>query len=172
MLRRILLALLVLHVPASTAFPQSTEAPASVSSPAPALLLTGGYAAFADDGRIDHGTGGVGVEWRVRSHLALGADLSWMVGPGADRDLLAAAVMRASVVRWDRAVVPYGVVAAGALLHRDRLYGMSQSDLGMLLQVGAGVRCAVGRRVFIAPEFAFGAPPHIRATLTVGVTRR
>lgn len=172
MLRPVVLAMLAFLLPAGAAFPQSLTEPAPVASPGPALLLTGGYAAFADDGRIDHGAGGAGVEWRVRSHLACGVDLTYMVGPGADRDLFIAAALRVGVVRWDRAVVPYGVLHAGAMAHRDRLYGMRQSDVGMVLQVGGGVRIAAGRRVFIAPEFAIGAPPHIRATLTVGLTLR
>ncbi|BCS33783.1 hypothetical protein TBR22_A30100 [Luteitalea sp. TBR-22] len=166
--RAVLLSLLLLLCPRLT----HAQSAASLPAPPPALLVSGGYVAFADDGRIDHGMGGLGLEWRAMPHLAASGDLSYMVGPGSDRDLLLAATVRASVLRWSRPVVPYALVAAGALWHSARVFGADYSDVGMLLQVGGGVRIAAGRRVFIAPEFAIGGPPHIRATLTVGVTLR
>lgn len=161
---------LVLACWSGTAWAQATARPSTEPAPrALTLLASGGYVAFADDGRLDHVMGGAGVERRWTSRLALAGEVSYMVGPGADRDLLVAAVLRAGILRWDGPVVPYGLVTGGVLAHADRVFGQRYVDVGMLLQVGGGVRIAGGRRWFLAPEFAIGGPPHVRATLTLGV---
>lgn len=154
-----LLAALVLARPAA----------AQPASPTPDLLLTGGYAAFVDDGRIDHGVVGAGVAWTPWRHMAVGPEVLYMVGPNDDRDLFVLGVARFGVVPFGRPVVPFVSAGAGVMRHTDSFYGRSFSSTEMGLVFGGGVRITPTPRVFIAPEFTLGWEPHMRASVTVGI---
>lgn len=139
-------------------------------SAVPTITATGGWAGFVDDGRIDHGVVGGGLEWQLNRHLTVGPDVLWMVGPGGDRDLFVLGVARAGLRPLDAEVVPYVIGGAGLMQHRDEFYGGGSytSTEGAFIG-GGGVRLNVSRRVYIAPEFTIGWEPHMRASVTVGI---
>ena len=58
--------------------------PAAAQSPsaAPTVLFTGGYAAFLDDSRIDHGVVGAGLSWLPWRHMAVGPEVLAFIAAG------------------------------------------------------------------------------------------
>jgi hypothetical protein len=148
------------------ALPAAAQAPSAV----PNLTFTGGYAAFVDDGRIDHGAFGAGAEWVVTRHIALGPEVLYMVGPDSDRDLFVVAVARIGILPFTSPVSPFVTAGAGLLRHSDDIYGQSFSSNEGAFIVGGGVRIAASPRVFIAPEFTLGWEPHMRVSVNVGVS--
>lgn len=145
-------------------------APAHAQSPSavPTVSVPVGWAAFVDDGRIDHGAFGVGAEWRITRHLAIGPELLYMVGPDDDRDLFVLGVVRAGILPLDKPVVPYVVAGGGLMRHSDRFLNESFSSTEGAFIFGGGARLNLSPRVFVAPEFTIGWEPHLRASVSVG----
>jgi hypothetical protein len=44
-------------------------------SAVPTITFSGGWAGFVDDGRVDHGALGGGLEWVLTSRLAIGPEM-------------------------------------------------------------------------------------------------
>ena len=146
--------------------PATTQAQSD--SPA-AVTFGGGWAAFADEGRIDHGALGIGAEWRALPHLAIGPEIHYMTGPGDDRDLFVIGVARVGILDLRSRVAPF-VTLGGGLMTQSATFGRSSysSTEGAFI-VGGGARINVSSRVFVAPELTMGWEPHIRTSVTVGV---
>lgn len=138
-------------------------------SPVPELTFTGGYAAFVDDGRIDHGVVGAGAAWVLTPWIALGPEVLYMVGPDSDRDLFVLGTVRAALRRYSEPVVPFITAGVGLLRHSDDFAGRTFSSNEGAFVAGGGVRIAATSRVYVAPEFTLGWEPHMRFSVNVGV---
>lgn len=139
----------------------------------PTLTVSGGWAGFVDDGRIDHGAFGGGLEWVLTPHIAIGPEVLYMIGPDDDRDLFVLGVARIGILPLRSRVAPFVTVGGGSMTHSDTFYGgqsYSSTEGGFI--AGGGVRINASPRVFIAPEFTLGWEPHIRASVTVGIRLR
>lgn len=145
--------------------PAAAQAPSAT----PNVTVTGGYAAFVDDGRIDHGVIGGGIEWIPWRHMAVGPEVLYMVGPGDDRDLFVLGTARFGVVPFGRPVVPFITAGAGLMRNSNTFAGGSYSSTEPGFVFGGGVRITPTPRVFIAPEVVLGWEPHLRASVTVGI---
>ena len=131
-----------------------------------------GYAAFLDDGAIDHG----GVAGAMRVHLtpriSVGPEAAFLAGPGRDRDVLVLGNVtldiRRPAIGVPRRVEPYLLVGAGLLAHSS---GRGFA-VGRVVALGGGARVWLGRRVYWSADVRMGWPPHVRASSAVGVTGR
>ena len=142
-------------------------------SAVPNLTASGGWAGFVDDGRIDHGAFGGGLEWVLTPHIAIGPEVLYMIGPDDDRDLFVLGVARIGILPLRSRVAPFVTAGGGLMTHSDTFYGgQSYSSTEGTLIAGGGVRINASPRVFIAPEITRGWEPHIRASVTVGIRLR
>jgi hypothetical protein len=123
----------------------------------------GGYTAFGDDGMLHHAVIGTAARKRVSSRMWLGPELTYMVGPGSDRDLLVGGTATFDF-RRDVRVTPYAVFNGGLLQH----WGDFGSTTGPIVSFGGGVRLATTARCSVAPEFRIGIELHMRVTVSVG----
>jgi hypothetical protein len=142
---------------------------AAQASAVPAVTFAGGWAGFADEGLIDHGAFGGGLEWVVTPRIAIGPEVLYMVGPDEDRDLFVLAVARIGILPFRSRVAPFVTMGAGMMTHSDRFAAGSYSSTEGAFIVGGGARIDASPRVFIAPEFTMGWEPHVRVSVTVGV---
>ncbi len=139
-------------------------------SAVPNLTFSGGWAGFVDDGRVDHGALGGGLEWVLTRRLAVGPEILYMVGPDEDRDLFVLGVARIGILPLGSRVAPFVTLGGGSMTHTDTFYGgQSYSSTDGAFIAGGGVRVNASPRVYIAPEFTLGWEPHIRASVTVGI---
>jgi hypothetical protein len=133
---------------------------AAQERPGPAIDVTAGWAGFVDESIIDHASAGVSARVFVTPRLSLGPELTYMIGPGTDRDLF---MMGAVVYEWPllaARVVPYVMGSAGAMRHRSRFgafVGYTHAYAG-----GTGVRFRIADRVFAGGEVRLGIEPHFR----------
>jgi hypothetical protein len=95
-----------------------------------------------------------------------------MWGPNDDRDLFLTGNVAFDFIgpRPDgRApIVPYVLAGAGLFRHYDRFLDRSFASSEGAFTGGGGVRIAVGRRAYIAPEFRVGWELHSRVSVTIG----
>jgi len=126
------------------------------------LRTSGGWIGFADEDIIDHYLVGASLRIAVKGGLAVEPEVTYMVGPGADRD-----VVVAPVISWEfgkKKVRPYVLGTVGVLWHRDQfLWGTDYIASG-----GFGVRTQINRHWSISPEFRMGMSPHLEAKVSVG----
>jgi hypothetical protein len=145
---------------------------AFAQSPSPAVEIAAGSAAFVDESAIGHGMVAGAARWQVTPRLGIGPEISYMRGPGFDRDLLVT-----GNVTWDFVggaprrglVVPYVVGGAGLFRHSDRFGAMTFASREGAFTAGGGVRAWVSRRVYIGAEARVGWELHTRVAGTVGV---
>jgi len=143
------------------------------TSAVPNLTFSGGWAGFVDDGRIDHGAFGGGLEWVLTPRIAIGPEVLYMVGPDDDRDLFVLGVARIGILPLRSRVAPFVTAGGGSMTHSDTFYGgQAYSSTEGAFIAGGGVRINASPRVYIAPEFTIGWEPHIRASVTVGIRLR
>jgi hypothetical protein len=125
------------------------------------LRVSGGWIGFGDEGTLHHGLVGTSVRFSVGG-LGIEPELTYMIGPGADRD-----IVFAPVISWEfgkRKVRPYVLGAAGWLWHRDQF----NWGWGYIASAGFGVRTQINSRWSISPEFRLGICPHIEVKAAVG----
>ncbi len=131
-----------------------------------------GGAAFLDESPIEHGVAGGGARVFVLPRLAIGLEVTYMRGPGQDRDWFLMA--HASIdlrSRHGRRVIPY-VVAGGGVMRHSNVYGTRAFSVRAgAVTLGLGTRIMVSERWFIAPEGRIGWEPHWRLGVSVGVVR-
>ncbi len=139
------------------------------SSPVPSVTITGGWAGFVDDGRVDHGVVGGGAEWVLTRHVAVGPEVLYMVGPGEDRDIVVLGVARIGILPFGRRVAPFLTFGAGSMTHSDRFGGRTFRSTEGAFVFGGGARIDVSPRAFVAPEFTVGWEPHARVSVNVGI---
>lgn len=139
----------------------------------PSRVLVEGYAGaawFIDEDPIDHAVLAASARYFVTSRLALGPEVTYMRGPGIDRDWFLMGNVSWDLAGAGRTVTPYVIGSAG--LQRTRLAvgtGAFVSKEGAWTG-GVGVRVAPQRsRWFIAPEFRIGWEPHWRLGAWIGI---
>jgi hypothetical protein len=125
----------------------SGSAAAQASEPLSPFELrgSGGWIGFPDDSMIHHGL--VGASLRISAgRLGIEPEVTYMVGPGNDRD-----VVVAPVVSWEFGkgkVRPYVLGAAGMLFHSEGgSWGMEYHLSG-----GLGMRTQISRRWSVSPN--------------------
>lgn len=140
------------------------------------LEATGGYAGFADDALIDHAVIGGAMRFYVSRRLSVGPEVTYMVGPGSDRDLMLTGNVTFDLLRSpdDRArrVMPFIVGGAGLFRSTRRFGQTSYSSTEGAFTGGTGVRVQLTDRLYVAPDFRLGWELHFRITATIGVALR
>ena len=101
---------------------------------------------------------------RIRLVQGLGVEpeLTYMVGPGADRDFVLAPVV--SYEFGSRRVKPYVLGTMGVLWHRN----IVRWENAYHVSGGFGIRTQVNERWSISPEFRIGISPHMQFKVGVG----
>lgn len=135
-----------------------------------AVELTAGHAAFVDDAYIDHAVVSGAARTYLSPRISVGPEVTYMRGPGADRDLFVTGNLTFDLVRPDRRVTPFLVAGGGVLRHRDRIGPNEFSSMEGAVTGGGGARVRLGDRVHALGEFRLGWEPHYRVTGGVGVT--
>lgn len=145
--------------------------PAAAQSPAGAAEIFGGYAGFVDDATIGHGVVGGSTRIYVSPRLAVGPEIVYMRGPGADRDLFVTGNLTFDILapRDGTRVVPFLVAGGGATRFSDRIGPNAFSSWEGTFTAGGGVRVNVTERFFVGGEARIGWEPHIRYTAGAGV---
>ena len=130
------------------------------------------YAAFFDDGAIDHrGVAGT-MRVHVTPRLSIGPELRYLMGPGDDRDVVLTGNLtidfRKPRVGQAGRIEPYAVVGAGLLSHSSTNW----SGVSPFVTWGGGARVWLARQVYAASDVRLGWYPHMRVTTTVGIVGR
>ena len=164
----VILAFVVLLAP-----PLHAQQGGGASRPSPAVELTAGYAAFVDDGAIEHAVFGGAARFYLTPRLSVGPELTWMRGPGSDRDLFLTGNLTFDVLGpregRPRRVTPF-VVGGGGLFRHTQTFGTSDfSHVEGAFTGGGGVRVWLTDRVYAGGEVRLGWEPHLRFTGIVGV---
>ncbi len=133
-----------------------------------ALAVEGaaGKAWFADDSAIEHTTMAVAARWAMTPRLTIGPEISYMIGPRSDRDLIVTGNVTFDV--RPTGVTPFIVGGGGLFRHSNRFGRETFSSTEGAFTAGGGVRIPLGARVYIAPEARLGWELHTRFQLTIG----
>lgn len=142
--------------------------PALVGAQTVPLQVEGalGKAWFADESAIEHTIGSGSVRWALTRRLSIGPELTYMAGPGHDRDLTLTGNLHYAF--RDVGISPFIVGGAGVFRHSDTFISGRFSSTEGGFTAGGGVRVPVGGRWYIAPEARVGWEPHSRLQVTVG----
>jgi hypothetical protein len=167
---RILLLIVTLTAGAGTAAAQSRPAPLA---PSPVLEGALGWAGFGDEGVIHHTLIGTAVRFHLSRRFSVGPELTYMVGPGDDRDLIVTGNVMFDVLAptgtAPRRATPFLVVGGGLFRHTDRFQSGTFSSTEGAFTLGLGARVWATRRTFVAVDARLGWEPHLRVAATVGV---
>jgi len=127
------------------------------------LRGSGGWIGFPDDGgMLNHALVGVSMRAALVRGLGIEPELTYMRGPGEDRDVLLTPAVSYEFGRGR--VRPYVLGAVGVLWHRDQFSWGS----GYHVSGGFGVRTQISDRWSVSPEFRLGAPAHMQVKVGVG----
>lgn len=142
--------------------------------PRPAVEVGAGWAGFVDESPVDHSTFGTAARVHLTPRVAVGPELTYMIGPGHDRDiyLLGNIFFEFLPTRTSLTprAVPFVVAGGGLFQHRDRFVTRTRTYNNGTFVGGGGVRIAMTARVYVAPDFRIGLEDlHMRATVNVGV---
>jgi hypothetical protein len=134
-----------------------------------AIEGTGGWAGFVDDATIEFGVIGGGVRVPVTPRLSVGPEVSYMVGPRGQRNLLLIGSLWYDLTPSASPVVPYVVVGGGWYRHRE-LVGTGPYASGEgTFTAGGGVRVRLTDRVYVGADARIGWELHLRTAAHVGV---
>jgi hypothetical protein len=142
--------------------------------PGRAVEINWGVTTFlVEEQKFEHTLIGGGFRVPIHPRLAIGAEVAHLRGPGEDRDWVFAGKLTFDLVQ-DRAdvplrVVPYLVGAGGFLRHSDVVNDDPLRINTGFGNGGIGVRLAVGRHLYLSPEFRFGAETHWHLGLVIGI---
>jgi hypothetical protein len=148
---------------------------AAQTRPAPIVEAVVGTSGFVDE-VFDYFTSiGGGARFFVSRRIALGGEALWMNGADDTSAQTFTATATFDLVDDARRVVPY-IVAGGGYLRQTALVGGGPGSTTLepftssegTVSGGAGARIALGRRVFVAPEFRLGFEPTTRFTVMIG----
>ena len=164
---------------ASPAAAQTPAPPAAPPKPAATIDAHWGYTVFSatddDTGeteRFKHTVLGGGARIPITSRLALGGEVLRLRGQGADRDWVFAGKVTFDLIQDTPGVpqpaVPYIVGTGGFLKHSDERNEVPIAVNTGIGEGGIGVRIAVGRVLYLAPEFRFGFETHWNIGLVIG----
>ena len=167
------------------ASPAAAQQPAppkqAAAAPKPAVTIDGswGYTVFStkddDTGESDtfkHTVLGGGARIPITSRLAIGGEVLRLRGQGADRDWVFAGKLTFDLIQDTPGIpqpaVPYIVGTGGFLKHSDERNEVPITVNTGIGEGGIGVRIAVGRVLYLAPEFRFGFETHWNIGLVIG----
>jgi hypothetical protein len=141
--------------------------------PLAAVEFTAGYAAFVDDGAIEHGVIGAALRVPLTPRLSIGPELVYMRGPGEDRDLFLTGNLTFDLLGprsgQSRRVTPFLVVGGGFSRFSNGFNGSTYSSYEGAVTGGGGARVWLTSGVYVASEVRIGWEPHLRVTGTVGI---
>jgi hypothetical protein len=152
--------LVLVLVPGLAAAQNGTSSPSRFE-----LRGSGGWIGFADDSLINHALAGVSLRIRLTKGLGVEPEVSYLVGPGEDRDIVFMPVV--SYEFGSKRVKPYVLGGAGVLWHRDSFL-RSYSSPALHASGGFGVRTQVTDRWSVSPEFRAGLYFHLQFKVGVG----
>lgn len=153
----------------------AVASPASAQTSANVVIAEGhaGYAEFIDSPPIRHAVLGGSARVFITQRLAIGPEVTWMRGPGIDRDRFftgnVTIDLRAGGPVGVRAM-PYIVAGAGLLHHTSQVGTGPYVHQEATFTAGVGLRATVTGRWFLAPEFRIGGDGHWRTGVSLGRT--
>jgi hypothetical protein len=132
-----------------------------------------GYGSFFDEEPIGHSIVGAAGRIYVTRRLAVGPEVTYMRGPGTDRDLSLTGNLTFDFVPpratgEPRRAVPYILAGGGLMRHSDRFFNETFSSTEGAFTAGLGVRINLSDRFYIAPEARLGWEMHSRVGVTIG----
>ena len=142
----------------------ATNAEAQIARKEAEVALGGAW--FLDESVIVHRIAGGSVRWRLTPRLAVGPEVTYMVGPGSDRDFTLTGNLT-----WDlraSGVTPFIVVGGGLFRHSDRFFTRTFSSTDGGFTARAGVRIPLTPDWYLAPEAGIGWEPHSRLHIALG----
>ena len=146
---------------------------AAQSRPAPVVEGAVGWAGFGDEGVIHHTLFGGAARVYLSRRFSVGPELAYMVGPGADRDLMVTGNVvfdvLAPTATGPRRVTPFLVAGGGLFRHSDRFPRGTFSSSEGAVTLGLGLRARTSQRTFVAVDARLGWEPHLRVAATMGV---
>lgn len=165
---------------AAPAAAQVAPAAAQVK-PSPIIEVAGGASGFVDEVWDFFTTVGAGVRIFLTPRVAVGPEALYMIGADETSNLTLTANVTFDLLSGDapRKLMPY-IAAGGGYLRQRTLVGGGPGSTSLepfvatdaTVSGGAGVRIALGDRVFIAPEFRMGFEPTTRITVSFGFRPR
>jgi hypothetical protein len=173
-MRRAWFVILTLAAALPTLAPRTAAAQGTAAKPSRSIEINWGFTQFlVEDEKLDHTELGGGFRMYLWPQLAVGAEVTHLRGPGADRDWVFA-----GKGTWDlmpdngptpRPFAPYAVASGGVLKHADEFNEVPISKTAGFGNGGVGVRIALGRTLFLAPEFRYGFEKHWHVGLIIGI---
>jgi hypothetical protein len=159
--------LLILAAPAPAQSGLASRPPAAVEAFA-------GYAGFVDESLIEHAVLGTSARIYLTPRIALGPELAYMRGPGADRDLFLTGNLTFDLLSprqgRPRRVSPFLVAGGGFMRHSDSFGAGTFSSSEGAVTGGGGVRVRLNDRAYAVADFRVGWEPHVRVTGGIGVS--
>ena len=152
----------------------AAPAAAQTNRPRGAIEALAGHAGFADDATIEHSVFGGAGRVYVTPRLSVGPEITYMRGPGDDRDWfvlgnLTFDLLRPKAGRPPR-VSPFLIAGGGFSTHSDRFVsGTFRSSEGAFA-AGGGTRVHITDRIYAMADFRIGWELHYRVTGGVGVS--
>jgi len=122
-----------------------------------------GWSGFADEALLHHGALGGMVDFRLKDGLRLGPEVLYHIGPRKDRDVSLVLVFSRDFRRLKK-VSPFVSAGGGVLFHSEGRQWYYSSTYG----AGAGVKFAISKHLFVAPEIRVGWEPAIRVMGSFG----
>lgn len=173
---RIVWVLIVIGL-AAPASAQTAVPPATThTGPAMAWEILGGYAGFVDESLINHGVIGGAARVQLGSRISVGPELTWMIGPGDDRDLFVLGNLTFDFVPqspgYPSRVSPYLIAGAGLFRHSDRFGNETFASNEGAFAAGGGVRVMLSERAYAAVDARGGWETHLRVTAAIGMAIR
>ena len=110
-----------------------------------------------------HKVFGAMVDFRLVGGLRVGPEVLYHIGPDQDRDITSTILLTYDFRRLKR-VTPFFTGGAGVL---HSTYGRWTRN-GVTAGIGGGVKIAISRNLFVAPEVRVGWEPIGRAMVSVG----
>lgn len=143
------------------------------SRPAPVVEGAVGWAGFVDESVVHHTLVGSAVRLYLSPRLSAGPELTYMVGPRADRDLIVTGNVMFDVLAptatGPRRLVPFLVAGGGLFRHSDTFQSGPYASTEGAFTVGLGARAWTSRRTYVAVDARLGWEAHLRIAATVGV---
>lgn len=147
------------------------------TKPAPMVEAVVGSSGFVDEVFDYFLTAGGGARWFVTPKIAIGPEFVYMTGADDASNLTITGNLTFDFIRdtTDRRIVPYLAVGGGYLRQRT-IVGSGPGSPALqpftsgegTVSGGVGVRIALGRRAYVAPEFRMGYEPETRFTVMIG----
>lgn len=152
----------------------ATEARAQETGPPITLEGTVGWSGFVDDDSIEHTVFGGGARLRLTPRVSVGPEITYMIGPDADRDLFVVGTLWFDLVpsRPGVRVVPFVLASAGFMHHRNEFFGQVFAGYESATYAGGGVRVHLTDRVYAGVDARIGWEPHLRLAGHVGLRLR